>query len=68
MLGALAIPLLFGACGSGSDGGTTGLPTPASVRITAPATELYVGQSVQMSAAALDADGAELAAGDPAWS
>lgn len=60
--------LFLAGCGSGSDGGTTGLPAPASVRISAPATELYVGQSVQLSAAALDADGSELAAGDPVWS
>lgn len=59
--------LLLAACGSGSDGGTTGLPAPASVRISAPSTELYVGQSVQLSAAALDSDGSELAAGDPVW-
>ncbi len=66
--GALAMSLFLAGCGSGSDGGTTGLPAPASVRISAPATELYVGQSVQLSAAALDADGSELAAGDPVWS
>lgn len=65
---ALAMSLVLTGCGSGSDGGTTGLPAPASVRISAPATELYVGQSVQLSAAALDADGSELAAGDPVWS
>lgn len=65
---ALGLSLLLAGCGAGAtDGGPTGLPTPASVRISAPATELFVGQSIQMTATALDGDGADLAAGEATW-
>ncbi len=65
---ALGVMLLLAGCGGDAgDGGPTGLPKPANVRIIAPATELFVGQSVQMSATAVDAGGADLAAGDPSW-
>lgn len=67
---ALGAMLLVAGCGgdSGDGGPTGGLPQPASVRISAPATELLIGQSVQLTATALDAAGADLAAGDPTWS
>ncbi len=66
---ALGVMLLVAGCGGdAADGGPTGLPKPANVRIAAPATELFVGQSVQLSAIALDASGADLAAGDASWS
>jgi len=66
---ALGVMLLLAGCGGdAADGGPTGLPKPANVRIAAPATELFVGQSVQLSAIALDASGADLAAGDASWS
>jgi hypothetical protein len=60
--------LLLAGCGKSADGGSiTGLPKPASVRITVPAADLFVGQSVQLSATAQDDAGADLAAGDPSW-
>ncbi len=66
---ALGLMLLVAGCGGdAADGGPTGLPKPANVRIAAPATELFVGQSVQLTAIALDASGADLAAGDASWS
>lgn len=66
---ALGAMLLAAGCGGDAgDGGPTGLPKPADVRISAPATELFVGQSVQLTATALDAAGADLAAGDASWS
>lgn len=65
---ALAAMLAVSGCGGDADGGgVAGLPRPADVRITAPATELFVGQSVQMTATALDAAGNDLAAGDVTW-
>jgi len=65
---ALAVTFALAGCGgSGGGDGPTGLPTPAEVRISSPATELYVGQSIQLSATALDAAGADLAAGDATW-
>ncbi len=66
---ALGAMLLVAGCGGDAgDGGPTGLPKPADVRISAPATELFVGQSVQLTATALDAAGADLAAGEASWS
>jgi len=67
---ALSLSLMLGACGGGADAGdvTGTLPAPASVRITAPATQLYVGQTVQLNAQALNAEGGDLAAGDAKWS
>jgi uncharacterized protein YjdB len=66
---ALAMALLVSACSGGSSDGPTGNsgPTPASVRISAPATELFVGQSIQLSAQALDEMGGDLATDDPVW-
>jgi trimeric autotransporter adhesin len=64
----LGLMLFASACGSNSDDGTTGLPQAAEVKISAPATELFVGQSVQLSAVALDASGNDVAAGEPVWS
>lgn len=63
----LGVTLAISGCGGGGGDGPTGLPTPASVTITTALTELFVGQSIQMSALALDATGVELAAGDPTW-
>lgn len=63
----LGFTLAASGCGGGGGDGPTGLPTPASVSISTVLTELFVGQSVQMSALALDAAGVELAAGDPTW-
>ena len=64
---ALGAALLLAACGSEASDPTGGFPVPAQVLITAPATELFVGQSIQLSATALDASGADLAAGEPRW-
>ncbi len=67
-LAALAAALAVSGCGSEDGGeGVAGLPRPADVRITAPATELFVGQSVQLQATALDAGGNDLAAGETTW-
>jgi uncharacterized protein YjdB len=65
---AMVASLAVAACSGGGGDGPTGLPTPASVRITAPANELFVGQSVQLNAQALDETGGDLAAGDATWS
>ncbi len=59
--------ILLASCGGGGGDGPSGLPTPASVAITTQITELFVGQSLQLGAQALDASGLELAAGDAAW-
>lgn len=65
----LGLSLSLTGCGGGEAGDavTGSMPVPASVRITSPVTELYVGQSVQLDAQALDATGADLAAGDTKW-
>lgn len=68
-IAALGALLLINGCGAtGDSGGVTGLPKPASVKILAPSTELYVGQTIQLTATAQDDAGADLAAGDPSWS
>jgi Bacterial Ig-like domain (group 2) len=60
--------LLLSGCGAVDDGGrVAGIPKPASVKILVPSTELFVGQSVQLTATAQDDAGADLAAGDPTW-
>lgn len=64
---SLSAALLLAGCG-GAAGEPTGVAAPAQVRITSPSTELFVGQSVQLTATALDAAGAELPAGYPTWS
>lgn len=68
-LAAVGAMLLLSGCGTAGDsGGPTGLPKPASVKILVPSTELFVGQSIQLTATAQDDAGADLAAGDPTWS
>ncbi|MES3033955.1 MAG: Ig-like domain-containing protein [Gemmatimonadota bacterium] len=63
---ALGAMLLLTGCGADA-ADPTGLPTPAQVRIIAPATELFVGQAIQLTATALDGSGADVAAGEPTW-
>ncbi len=67
-VGVLSMVLAAAGCGGGSGDGPSGLPTPARVSITNQITELFVGQSMQLTATALDESGAELAAGDATWS
>ena len=68
-LAAVGALLLLSGCGTtGDSGGVTGLPKPASVKILVPSSELFVGQSIQLTATALDDAGAEIAAGDASWS
>lgn len=56
----LSISVLLSACG-GDEGSGLLEPAPvAYVTITAPTTEIYVGETVQLTAAALDADGTVL--------
>ena len=65
---AVGAMLLLSGCGAAGDGsGVTGIPKPASVRILVPASELFVGQSIQLTALAQDAAGNDLAAGDATW-
>jgi plastocyanin len=63
---ALGASLAFAvaACGGGD---ATGLPRPSTIEIAAPAQQLFVGQSVQLSARALDAAGGDLASGEATW-
>lgn len=63
--GAAVLALALAACGGGGD--ATGLPRPSTVEVFAPAQQLFVGQSVQLSARALDAAGGELASGEVTW-
>ena len=63
----LAMLLALGACGGSSGDGPSGLTAPAQVSITTALTELFVGQSLQLGAIALDASGAEIAAGEVTW-
>jgi plastocyanin len=63
----LGCAIAIAACGGGGGDGPTSLPTPASVAITTQLTELFVGQSLQLSAQALDGAGLEIAAGDATW-
>ncbi len=68
-LAAVAAMVLLSGCGAAGDsGGPTGLPKPASIKILLPTSELFVGQSIQLTATALDNAGAEIAAGDATWS
>ena len=68
-LAAVGAMLLLSGCGAAGDGSNvTGLPKPASVKILVPASELFVGQSIQLSATAQDDAGNDLAAGDATWS
>jgi plastocyanin len=64
---ALGASLLLAACGRDASDPTGGLPVPAQVRITTPSTELFVGQSIQLTATALDESGSDMAAGEPRW-
>jgi uncharacterized protein YjdB len=62
----LIITALVSACG---DGGEIQEPTAvATVRIAAPTTTIEVGQTVQLTATAHDADGAELEGRSFEWS
>jgi plastocyanin len=63
----LACAVAASGCGGGGGDGPSGLPTPASVTITTQLTELFVGQSLQLIAQALDDAGVEIAAGDASW-
>nr|MCU0627077.1 Ig-like domain-containing protein [Gemmatimonadaceae bacterium] len=63
-VGGALVAVALAAC-SGGEG--TGLPRPATVEVQAPQSQLFVGQSVQLSARALDAGGGEIAAGDAEW-
>ena len=66
---ALGALLLINGCGAAGDGGgPTGVAKPASVKILVPSSELYVGQSIQLTATAQDDAGNEIASGDPSWS
>lgn len=57
----LALTAMVGACGGDDDGDAILEPGPvASVTITAPTTEIRIGQSVQLTATARDANGTEL--------
>jgi len=66
-LASIAAGAVLAGCGSGD--GATGLgPRPDRIAITEVRSPLYVGQSVQLEARALDASGTELAVGDAEWS
>ena len=59
------------ACGSDDGGGNTGPPPPAtvaSVNITAPTTSIPIGQTVQLTATALDQNGNPVAGQSFQWS
>jgi len=61
--------LLLAGCGGGGDAGDpTGVAVPAQVRIITPATELFVGQAIQLTASAFDGNGEDMPAGYPRWS
>ncbi len=65
---AVGAMLLLSGCGAAGDGtDVTGLPKPASVKILVPSSELFVGQSIQLTATAQDDAGNDLAAGDATW-
>ncbi len=67
VLATIAAGAMLAGCGSGD--GATGLGArPDRIAITEVRSPLYVGQSVQLDARALDASGAELAVGDAEWS
>jgi plastocyanin len=65
---ALAAGTVIAACSNGDDGATGVGPRPDRISITEVRNPLFVGQSVQLEARALDAAGEELAVGDPVWS
>jgi plastocyanin len=66
---AVGAMLLLSGCGAAGDGSNvTGLPKPASVKLLVPASELFVGQSIQLTATAQDDAGNDVAAGDATWS
>ena len=66
---AVGAMLLLSGCGAAGDGSdVTGLPKPASVKILVPSSELFVGQSIQLTATAQDDAGNDIAAGDATWS
>lgn len=64
---ALALVTAIDGAAACSGDGATG-PKPASIAFTEIRNPLYVGQSVQLDARALDDSGQEMAAGDATWS
>jgi hypothetical protein len=64
---ALAVAALS-ATAACSDQNPLGLPVPATIRVTAPESELFLGQSIQLLAVALNDAGEELPSFDAAWS
>lgn len=66
--GGVAAAGLVTALAACSDQNPLGLPVPDRIRVTAPETELFVGQSIQVLAVALNGAGEELPSFDPAWS
>ena len=65
-LATIAIGAVLAGCGGG-DGATGPGQRPDRIAITEVRSPLFVGQSVQLDARALDASGAEIAAGDAEW-
>jgi plastocyanin len=63
----LMLGVLLLATGCGGDSVTGAGPKPATVAIIEVRGPLFVGQSWQLEARALDGAGAEIAAGDPSW-
>jgi plastocyanin len=63
------ITTLLSACGGGGgDSGITPPPSVASVSVSAPATSVAIGGTLQLTAVPKDANGAVLTGFTPAWS
>ena len=55
---ALLFTFLLSACGGGGGGGdSVGIPTLASIEISAPRTQLQAGESIELSATGIQSDG-----------